>query len=119
MELKKRGLKIIVITSMIYAEKTSSRHSSGKLLYELGDVVIDNCSAYGDAALSMEGCESRFAPTTSITTFTILEALEAKTVELLVQAGIDPPLFTSSNVDGGDAINEALMDRYRDRISAF
>lgn len=119
MELKKRGLKIIVLTSMVYAERVTSRHPSGKLLYELADVVIDTCCEYGDASLSMEGCKGSFAPTSSITLFTILEALEAETVERLVKAGIEPPLFVSSNVDGGDAINNALMNRYRDRIHGF
>lgn len=119
MELKKKGLKIIVLTAMDYADKVTSRHSSGKLLYELGDVVIDICCKYGDASLTMENCDGAFAPTSSITSFAVLEALEAETVELLVKDGVQPPLFTSSNVDGGDARNQALMDQYRSRIHGF
>lgn len=117
--LREKGLKIIVLTSMAYAGRTQSRHPSGKLLHEFGDVVIDLCCAYGDAALRMDGVEDAFAPTSSIAQFTVLEALEAETVALLVKDGVTPPLFMSSNVDGGDSKNAALMDRYRDRIHGF
>ena len=32
--------------------------------------------------------------------------------ELLVKEGIQPPVFTSSNVDGGDELNKHLYDTY-------
>lgn len=119
MALKERGVRLVVLTAGSYIGKVTSRHPSGKLLYELGDIVLDMCCAYGDASLDAEGLEGHFAPTSSIVAFTLLEALVAQTVELLLQDGVEPPLFTSSNVDGGDAKNEALMEKYKDRIHGF
>lgn len=49
------GAKIIVLTNMDYSTKVESRHPSGKKLYEIGDVVIDNCGNYGDAVLEVDG----------------------------------------------------------------
>ncbi|MFW6298927.1 MAG: sugar isomerase domain-containing protein, partial [Bacillota bacterium] len=48
---KKEGLKLIVITSLTHSKSCESRDKSGKKLYELGDIVIDNCVPQGDALL--------------------------------------------------------------------
>jgi hypothetical protein len=34
-----------------------------------------------------------------------------------VGAGIEPPILVSANLDGSDARNQALLERYRDRLS--
>ena len=49
--LKEKGHKIIVINSNSHTLKCKSRHPSKKKLYQFGDVVIDNCCVYGDAAI--------------------------------------------------------------------
>src|SRR5690606_9781270 len=54
-EVKRRGHKLIVVTSMAHTTSVTSRHPSGKLLYEFADVVIDNCGPLGDAMLEVEG----------------------------------------------------------------
>ena len=46
----------------------------------------------------------------------ILNAIVARTVELIVEAGGDPPVFRSANVDGGDEYNREMLERFRDRI---
>ena len=56
-EAKKWGLKTIVITSMSYATSVDSPHSSGLKLYELGDVVLDNCAPAAEALMEVEGLE--------------------------------------------------------------
>ena len=48
---KAKGHKIIIITSMQHTLAEPSRHPSGKKLYELGEVVIDNCGPKGDALI--------------------------------------------------------------------
>lgn len=53
-EIKKRGNKLIVINSYKHTLKTESRHVSKTKLYQYGDVVIDNCCVYGDAAIKDE-----------------------------------------------------------------
>jgi len=37
-------------------------------------------------------------------------------VEKVQQAGQIPEVFCSSNVDGGDAVNEAYIEKYRSSI---
>ena len=42
MEAKAAGLDVVVMTSLDMSKSTTSRHASGKKLYELGDYVLDN-----------------------------------------------------------------------------
>ena len=52
---KELGLKVIGVTSLTHSWAAPSRHSSGKKLFEVADVVIDTCAALADAALKIEG----------------------------------------------------------------
>ena len=51
---KEKGLSLIASSSLIQTKKASSRHSSGAKLYELADIVIDNCGEYNDAAFEVK-----------------------------------------------------------------
>ena len=41
-EAKAAGMQVIAMTSLEMSKKTTSRHPSGKKLYELADLVLDN-----------------------------------------------------------------------------
>ena len=109
---KAKGAKVIVITSMQHSGNCTSRHSSGKKMYEIADVTIDNWSESGDAAFPIEGLDTPIGPTTSITGIPIAQARVCQVVDNLVKAGLEPPVFKSSNVDGGDAHNNRTFDTY-------
>jgi len=97
---KSRGLQVIVVTSMPYTLHQPSRHASGKRLYEFGDVVIDNCSVPGDAALKMDGLAVPFCPTSGVIDTAILQMIMAEVIERMVQAGANPPVYIAGNLDG-------------------
>ena len=48
LEAKAAGLDVVVLTSLDMSKGASSRHVSGKKLYELGDYVLDNGGVPGD-----------------------------------------------------------------------
>ena len=109
---KAKGAKVIAMTSMRHSTGCTSRHSSGKKMYEIADVTIDNQVEPGDAAFPIEGLDTPIGPTSSITGITIAQALVCQVVDNLVRAGIEPPVFKSSNVDGGDAHNNRMFETY-------
>ena len=109
---KAKGAKVIAMTSMQHSSGCTSRHSSGKKMYEIADVTLDNRGEPGDAAFPIEGLDTCIGPTSSITGITIAQALVCQVVDNLVKAGIEPPLFKSSNVDGGDAHNNRMFEKY-------
>jgi len=113
---KERGVKVIGLTSMEYTTHVSSRHSSGRKMYEFADVVLDNQVPPGDAILELEGVPQKFCPISGITSTAILHALMAETVEKLVAKGFTPPVYLAANVEGGDEWNARLLKEYEDRI---
>jgi len=112
LEAKKKGASVIAITSMQHSGSCTSRHSSGKKMYEIADVTIDNCAEKGDASFYVEGFDIPIGPTSDAVGIAIVQALVCEIAELLVKDGIQPPVFTSSNVDGGDELNQHLYDTY-------
>lgn len=109
---KAKGAKVIALTSMKHSANCTSRHSSGKKMYEIADVVIDNHADQGDAGLPIEGLDTCIGPTSSVSGIVIAQALISQVVDDLVKVGIQPPVFKSSNVDGGDEYNHDLYETY-------
>ena len=109
---KEKGAKVIAMTSMQHSAGCTSRHSSGKKMYEIADVTIDNWGEPGDAAFPIEGLDTPIGPTSSIVGITIAQALVCQVVDNLVNAGLTPPVFKSSNVDGGDEHNNKMFETY-------
>ena len=106
------GAKVIAMTSLQHSQNCTSRHSSGKKMYEIADVTIDNWGEPGDAAFPIDGLDTPIGPTSSLTGITIAQALICQVVDNLVKRGLEPPVFKSSNVDGGDAHNNRMFDTY-------
>lgn len=40
------------------------------------------------------------------------ECIVVETINLLIQRGIDPPVWKSGNSPGGDAYNQKYLDKY-------
>lgn len=108
---RKKGMKVIIITNMAHSRSVTSRHESGGMLYELGDVVIDNCGCVGDASIDFNEL-GKVGPTSTSAGTAILHAIVCEAVELMLENGIKPEVFCSSNVDGGDEINDSFVKKY-------
>lgn len=113
-EAKKKGMTTICITNLTHSSGATSRHASGKKLYQLCDIVIDNCGCVGDAAIHVG--DQVCGPTSTAIGAAILQAIVCGAVEKVQQAGGRAEVFCSSNVDGGDAVNEGYIEKYRSRI---
>jgi uncharacterized phosphosugar-binding protein len=89
-EAKRRGMKVIGLTSKIYTHAFESRHPSGKKMYEFADVVLDAKIDPGDAVLAAEGVPQKFCPVSGAINPAILQAMMAATIELLLERGSPP-----------------------------
>ena len=116
---KEKGMKVVGLVSRQFAGAVASRHSSGKNLMDVSDVVIDVKCVSGDAVLSMEGVEPNFCGTSTILGMTILDGIIAQTIENCVKKGYVPPIYVSSNLDKGDAINAEHIKNYSSLISCL
>ena len=112
---RERGLKVVVITNLTQSGAWPARHSSGKKLAEVGDVVIDNGGISGDACVEMPGMPSLIGPTSSITGMFIINALIVQGIENALARGVAPEIYISSNTNGDDH-NDVLLAKYKSRI---
>jgi len=113
-EAKNRGMKVIVLTNINHSSASKSRHSSGKRLFELGDVVIDNCGEHGDACIQTK--KKKVAPTSTVTGAMVMNAIVARTAEILEDSGIDAEFYSSSNTDEGEKQNLEYIKKYKDLV---
>jgi len=112
LEARKRGLKVIAITSVSYSRSVAPSNPWGKKLFDLADVVIDSKVPRGDAVYKVEGFEQAVAPVSTILNSFIVQAIVARVVEKLIDKGIEPEVWMSVNVPGGMERNEELLRKY-------
>ena len=119
-EGKRLGATVIGVTSTEFAARTPadhpSRHPSRQNLHEIVDIFLNTCLPYGDAVVEIPGCPQKVAPSSSLGTAFVLNCLVATTVEELVGRGIDPPVWMSANLPGGDEANRKHFDKHLRRV---
>ncbi len=118
LEAKKHGIRTIAITSMAHTLAMPPRTQSGHRLCEVTDLVIDNCGVLGDASVELQSPRGpiHVSPTSTAAGIFIVNSIVALATKMLIDDSLDPPVFTSANVDNGDQRNEALLQFLRERI---
>lgn len=116
---KEKGLQVIAVTSVSQSKEQTSRHSSGKRLFEIADLVIDNHVPTGDAAVEIKEGSPKVSPISTIVGSAILQAIVAEVAARLTPKDGKAPIWVSSNVDGGDEHNQLMASRYQSRIKPF
>lgn len=109
-EAKRLGMKLVVVTSMSYATSVNSPHSSGQKLYEMADVVIDNCAPAAEALMEVEGLESRLCAASGLSAAFILWSVTTVVVEELMKRGKTPGVLKSANFPGGNDYNKSYVE---------
>lgn len=117
LQAKRHNHMLVVVTSLEHSRQMQSRHPSGKKLYELADVVIDNCGPFGDTLLEMPGGRGKACSISLMSGALIGQMITAEAIGNLIARGIEPPIFLSANIPGGIEQGEKLRARYGERIS--
>ncbi len=113
---KEKGVKVVALTNLNHTYSGESRHKSGKRLCEIADVVLDNFGCVGDACVEVDGVEGKICPTSTVSGALILNAVVAEAVDICAKCGFVPEHFASSNVDGGDEVNDKLVEKYKSEV---
>ena len=110
LKAKEMNHKVIVVTSMQHTTAEPSRHPAGKKLYEIGDLVIDNCGPRGDALLETGKIE-KICSVSSITGAIIAQGIGLGAMDILKERGVEAPVLT------GDADHDSkVRAHYGNRI---
>lgn len=100
---KEKGMTLIGVTSIPHSSSTPSRHSCGKRLFEIADVVIDTGVPRGDAGIEIPGVNGRTGATSTSVAIAIGHAINSTTAEIVAAAGHDPYLMVSPNTTEKEA----------------
>jgi len=120
LEAKKRNMPLIVVVSVAHCSVANPRHSSGRRLIDIADIVIDNCTPAGDALVRVEGLEDPVGPASTIGGAAVTNALKVEVARRLAERGKPPIVLTSSYFVGEQRSRERFessYDDYRRRIA--
>lgn len=117
---KARGLPVIAVVSVEHSNASGAKHSSGKRLVDLADVVIDNCTPAGDAMVHVENLAYPVGPGSTVGYAVIVNALKCMVADELTRRGQPPLVLTSGVLIGSEAsakLFDETYDDYRARIA--
>ena len=109
---KARGATVLAITSLNYSKSLQPVHPSGKRLYEVADLVIDDCGPVGDTLLQVPGMQEEICASSGLSFVYIMWAMEAEICALLTARGIPPHVYRNANLPGAQQVNESIVKAY-------
>lgn len=119
-ESKKRGMKVIAFGSAAEAKGKHSRHSSGKTIFEVADIVVDTCAPLGDSSVPLRNHRDKVGPVSTMAFVTCVWMTVTTVAEILADRGVKLFIHPSHNVAGDTTarqrVEEALTE-YKRRVA--
>ena len=118
---KELGLKVIATGSAEQAQASTARHSSGKKLFDIADVVIDTRVPAGDSSVTLKHHRDNVGPVSTMGFITVVWMTIVTVAELLEARGVRLFIHPSHNVPGDTTAHERLdeaLREYRRRLVA-
>jgi len=120
LEARKKGMKVIVFGSSSAAAGRKSRHSSGKTIFDLADLVVDTCAPLEDASVPLKDHPDKVGPVSTMAFITCVWMTITTVAEILAERGVKLYIHPSHNVPGNEGARERLdeaLDEYKRRIA--
>jgi uncharacterized phosphosugar-binding protein len=111
-----RQVPVVALTSCAHSRAETPLAPSGKKLYEVADVVLDNLGQPGDAVMPLAH-GVRTGATSDIIGAFLLHAVVLRAIELLLERGQEPPVLVSGNVSGAREANQRMIEHYPGRLA--
>jgi uncharacterized phosphosugar-binding protein len=119
-ESKKRGMKVIAFGSAAEAKGKQSRHSTGKTIFEVADLVVDTCAPIGDSSVPLKNHRDKVGPISTMAFVTCVWMTVTTVAEILADRGVKLFIHPSHNVPGDTTakqrVEEALAE-YKRRVA--
>ncbi|HEY4656557.1 MAG TPA: sugar isomerase domain-containing protein [Cyclobacteriaceae bacterium] len=120
LESKKEGMKVIVFGSATEAKGKKSRHSSGKTIFDIADLVVDSCAPAEDASVVLKNHRDKVGPVSTMAFITCVWMTITTVAEILADRGVKLFIHPSHNVPGDttarDRLDAALAE-YKRRVA--
>jgi uncharacterized phosphosugar-binding protein len=110
------GLRVATISNVTLSAKATSKHPSGKRLFEVGEWALNNCGVPGDAALALAGGDLKTGAVSTFPGAMLMNLLVLDAMQNLQDANQPIPILQSANTPGGRERNDIMSKKYRGRI---
>ena len=113
-------MKVVVFGSAAESEGKQSRHSSGKTIFQIADVVVDSCVPLQDASVSLKNHQDKIGPLSTMGFMASTWMTIVTVAEILADRGVKLHIHPSHNVPGDRTAHERLNDaleEYKRRIA--
>ncbi|MEP7233177.1 MAG: sugar isomerase domain-containing protein [Ginsengibacter sp.] len=120
LEAKKQGMKVIAYGSAAEAKGKQTRHSSGKNIFDIADIVVDSCAPAEDATVAIKDHQDKLGPVSTMAFVTCVWMTVITVAEILVDRGFKLHIHPSHNVPGDTTAKQRLeeaLSTYKERIA--
>lgn len=120
LEAKKKGMKVIAYGSAAEAEGKTTRHSTGKTIFQVADHVVDTCAPLGDASVPLKNHVDKVGPVSTMAFITCVWMTVTTVAEILADRGVKLYIHPSHNAPGDNTSKQRLDDalsEYKRRIA--
>jgi uncharacterized phosphosugar-binding protein len=120
LEAKKRGMKVIVAGSAAESKGKKTRHSCGKTIFDIADIVIDSCAPLQDASVPLKNHRDNVGPVSTMAFVTVVWMTICTVAEILADRGVKLYIHPSHNIPGDTTARERLdeaLAEYKKRVA--
>lgn len=122
LKAKELGMKVIVFGSASESVGKKTRHSCGKTLFELADLVVDSCAPLVDASVPLKNHYDKVGPVSTVAFITLVWMTVTTVAEILAERGVKLYIHPSHNVPGDTTAHDRLdacIAEYKSRVAGI
>jgi len=120
LKAKELGMKVIVYGSAAEAKGKTTRHPSGKTIFEIADIVVDSCVPVVDASVVLKNHQDKIGPVSTLSFVTLVWMTITTCAEILADRAVKLYIHPSHNVPCDTTAQERLdacLAEYKRRVA--
>jgi uncharacterized phosphosugar-binding protein len=120
LEAKKRGMKVIAYGSAAAAKGKTTRHSCGKTIFDIADIVVDSCAPVEDASVPLKNHQDKVGPVSTMAFVSCVWMTVCTVAEILSDRGVKLFIHPSHNIPGDTTAHQRLdeaLAEYKRRVA--
>jgi len=117
---KELGMSVVVFGSAEESRGKKSRHSCGKNIFEIADIVVDSCVPLQDASVDLINHQDKIGPLSTHAYVSIVWMTITTVAEILADRNVKLYIHPSHNVPGDTTAHERLdaaLAEYKRRVA--
>lgn len=117
---KELGMSVVVFGSAEESKGKKSRHSCGKNIFEIADIVVDSCVPLQDASVDLKNHQDKIGPLSTHAYVSIVWMTITTVAEMLADRNVKLFIHPSHNVPGDTTAHERLdaaLAEYKRRVA--